>query len=206
MTKIGIQGGTFDPVHFGHLVPTQQAAVECGLDRVLFIPTGNPNFKQGEVCASKQQRADMLRIALDAFGCDIFELDCRELKREGVTYSVDTFEELQLEYPDAELYFIVGSDCAAHIMSWKNASRLSEMCTLIVTERPDYSFDDVVAAQRRSLDERGFCFECEFVHTKQLPISSTEIRERIARRQSIDGMTCEEVAQYIRQNGLYQNK
>ena len=205
MNRIGILGGTFDPVHYGHLIPAQQVANECGLDCVLFIPTGNPNFKQGEVCASRHDRAEMLRIAIEDFGCSSFKLDCREIKREGVTYSVDTFEELMSEFPKSELCFIVGSDCATHIMSWKNASRLSELCTLIVTQRCNYSFDDVAASQAKSLKERHFCFECEYVHTKQLPISSTEIRERLKVGKSINDLTLPRVAEYINENKLYRN-
>lgn len=235
MSKIAVQGGTFNPVHYGHLLPVVEVSKQFNLDKVLFIPTGNPNFKQGEVETSRHDRAAMLELALSECNeglvvwdnalddlCDMqclqylqspkyqkqpkrcdFVLDRRELEREGVTYSVDTFEELQTQYPNDELYFIVGSDCAMHIMSWKNARRLSEMCTLLVTQRRGASFDDVRVAHKKSLEERGFCFECEFAHTHEVPLSSTEIRAHIKQGESIDKYVPTSVAHYIKEHKLY---
>ena len=201
MAKIGVLGGTFDPVHFGHVVPTKQVLEEFNLDKVLFIPTGNPNFKQGEVVATKKDRLAMLELALKNY--DAFEVDSCEIDRAGVTYSVDTFEELALKHPNDDLFFIVGTDCTVHINSWKNAQRLSELCSLIVTARCGFSFDDVCSAQKNNLFEHGFCFEYEFAHTKMLDISSTEIRARVRCGKSIDELCFQEVVDYIYKNNLY---
>ena len=168
--RIGIVGGTFDPIHNGHLSLGLSVSNALQLDRVLFMPTGNPHFKLDQRVTPAAQRTEMVRLAIE--GIPKFELDCREVRRQGVTYTVDTLEELHVQYPDARLFFIIGADSAQTLVHWKAAQRLAQLATFVVTQRPGVDFDEVRRVHAQSPIE----FDFEFMDVPQLDISSTDIR------------------------------
>ena len=131
--RLGIMGGTFDPVHDAHLEIARAVADALGLARVLFIPTGNPHFKLDQHVTPALQRARMVELAIA--DDPRFGLDLREVERPGVTYTVDTLRELRCEYPDTELCFIVGADSAETLVHWRGAAEIARLCVRAATSR-----------------------------------------------------------------------
>ena len=147
--RIGIMGGTFDPVHNGHIVIAKSVAEQLDLDRVLFIPAGNPNFKQGQELASAANRAHMVALAIEDE--PLFELDLCEVERAGVTYTADTLEELAQCHEDAQFFFIMGTDSAVTLPGWKRVADVARLCTIVVAK------------------QRSVCA----THSQQAPLTST---------------------------------
>ena len=197
--RIGILGGTFDPIHNGHLSLGRSVLEALQLDRVLFIPTGNPHFKLGQQMTPACERAQMVRLAIE--GIPKFELVLREVRRAGVTYTVDTLEELRVQDPDARLFFIIGADSAETLVHWKEARHLAQLATFVVTQRPGVNFEHVRQVHAQS----SIDFDSEFVDAPQLDISSTEIRRAIARGESVEGLVPPAVIEYIASEGLYRS-
>ncbi len=197
--RIGIMGGTFDPVHNGHLVIARSVADQLGLDRVLFIPAGNPNFKQDQKLASAADRVRMVELAI-ANEPD-FELDLREVERPGVTYTADTLEELVRCHEDARLFFIMGTDSAITLSGWKRSEDVARLCTVVVAHRPGQSTQRV----RDALAANPVAFDVMYLDVPQVDVSSTQVRERIALGQGVDGMLPASVEAYVAQAGLYQD-
>lgn len=180
--RLGLMGGTFDPVHEGHLACARAVRETCGIDKVLFLPAGRPSFKRGRDIASGDSRVLWCEMAVRDeayFGvCDI------EVRRAGVTYSVDTLRELRELYPDnVELCFIVGADSAASLPRWRESEALAGLATFIAVSRPGQSLN---ASLREDLARMGF--RVEYVEDLACDISSSEIRNRISRGESVEGM------------------
>lgn len=194
--RIGILGGTFDPIHNAHLVCAEQVYEACGLDRVLIMPAYVPVFKKDQHVTGADMRREMCELAI----ADKPELTlCTlELDRAGDTYTVDTLEELRRTHPDTDFFFIVGMDAFVTLPQWKDATRLAELATFICVTRPGFTLD--VNAQKR-LDEAGF--RSQIVEMEPLAIPSTEIRDRVARGKSIAELVPPAVCDYIADNGLY---
>ena len=185
--RVGLMGGTFDPVHYGHLLAAEAAWETFGLDRVVFLPAGNPSFKQERHLASPQNRYDMVRLAIaerPGFVCSAMEIT-----RTGVTYTVDTLEEIRRVYT-GELFFITGTDAAHSLADWRDPERILELCTFVTVQRPGY--------QEECVDPR-----IRTVVAPALDVSSSELRERVAQGRSIRYLTPPAVADYIREKGLY---
>ena len=197
--RIGIMGGTFDPVHNGHLVIAKSVAEQLGLDRVLFIPAGNPNFKQGQRLASAADRAHMVALAIE--GEALFELDLREVERPGVTYTADTLEELAQCYEGAQLFFIMGTDSAITLPDWKRAADVARLCTIIVAKRPGQSTQQV----RDALAASSIDLDIVYLDVPQVDVSSTQLREQIAQGQDVSDMIPPPVAAFLAETGLYQS-
>ena len=142
MDRVGILGGTFDPIHLGHLIVGEAARERLGLDRLIFMPAGSPRLKEQAPSASPQQRLKMAQLAVDDNPC--FEVGSHEVERPGLTYTVDTVEELRggLE-DDANLYFIVGMDALEQFDRWKEPERLLDLCSLVVVNRVGHQRVDV---------------------------------------------------------------
>lgn len=189
-------GGTFDPIHYGHLVTAEEALVQFNLDRVMFMPTGEPARKTHRVVSPAEHRYLMTVIAT-ASNPD-FTVSRLEVDRPGVTYTVDTMLELRSIYgPDATLYFITGADAVLEILTWKDTERLADVCTFIAATRPGYDLS-------RFADQPGSSgLTVEFMEVPALAISSTDIRERVAANRPVRYLLPEAVATYIRKNGLY---
>ena len=199
--RLGIMGGTFDPIHYGHLVTAEQAREAAGLDLVLFMPAGSPAFKQGARVTAPEDRYAMTLLATaanPAFDASRFEID-----RPGITYTVDTLEALRARYPEnVRLFFITGADAILDIVSWHNARRIASLAALIAATRPGY---DIEEAQAR-IAASGIDFDVRYIEIPALAISSTNIRERVAAGKSIRYLMPETVRGYIAKNGLYNGR
>lgn len=196
--RLGIMGGTFDPIHYGHLVTAEQAREALDLDLVLFMPAGSPAFKQDQQVTGAEDRYAMTVLATaanPAFYASRFEID-----REGITYTVDTLQELRDHYPqNVEFYFITGADAIIDIVTWHDAERLAGLATLIAATRPGY---DIGQAKARIADS-GIDFDVRYIEIPALAISSTNIRRRVRDGSSVRYLTSESVIGYIRKNDLY---
>jgi nicotinate-nucleotide adenylyltransferase len=196
--RLGIMGGTFDPIHFGHLVTAEEALVQFNLDRVLFMPTGNPAFKSGERVTSGEHRYLMTVIAT-ASNAD-FDVSRMEVDRPGLTYTVDTLVALRDRHgPSTELFFITGADAVWDIVSWKDAEIVADLVTFIAATRPGYDLDEA----RRSHESAATRFRIEYVEVPALAISSTELRRRVAQKRPITYLAPESVVAYIEKHELY---
>jgi nicotinate-nucleotide adenylyltransferase len=196
--RLGIMGGTFDPVHFGHLVTAEEALVQFNLDRVVFMPTGRPVRKTHRYVSSAEDRYLMTVIAT-ASNPD-FEVSRMEIDRPGNTYTVDTMTQLRETYGAAtELFFISGADAVREILTWKDAERFAELCTFIAATRP--GFDPEVGSPPAS--SGVVTPKVESMEVPALAISSSDIRARGATRRPVRYLLPEAVAAYIQKNGLY---
>jgi nicotinate-nucleotide adenylyltransferase len=191
-------GGTFDPIHFGHLVAAEEALVQFNLDRVVFMPTGAPVAKMHERVTSAEHRY-LMTVLATATNPD-FDVSRMEVDRHGATYTVDTLRALADSHgPATELYFITGADAVWEIVTWKDAEDIAGLATFIAATRPGYDLD----AARDSHLAASTLFKIEHMVVPALAISSTDLRERIAERRPIRYLTPEPVAAYIEKNGLY---
>ena len=198
--RIGIMGGTFDPIHYGHLVTAEEALVQFNLDRVIFMPTGQPVAKHDRPVTDPEHRY-LMAVVATASNPD-FEVSRREVDRSGPTYTVDTMGELRGVFgPLAELYFITGADAVWEILSWKDAGRLATLCRLIAATRPGYDLSRFAKAHGGS----GLLPAVEFMEVPALAISSTDIRTRIAAKRPVRYLLPEAVAAYARKNALYED-
>jgi len=133
--KIGILGGSFDPIHYGHLRAAEAVRAEHRLDKIMLLPAGNPSFKQGSLGATPQQRLDMCNLAASAF--PNFFVDSTEIYREGVTYTIDTLRHFKEQMPNAQLYFLLGADAMKSFHKWRNSKEILKLCALIEMPRTD---------------------------------------------------------------------
>ena len=196
--RLGIMGGTFDPIHYGHLVTAEQARESLDLDAVLFMPAGSPAFKLYKPVTPAEDRSAMTVLATaanPAFLASRFEID-----RPGVTYTADTLHALRDFYPlQVKLYFITGADAIIDIVTWHDADRIAELATFIAATRPGFDIDTA----RARIKESGLPFDVRYIQIPALAISSTNIRKRVARGMSVRYLTSESVLGYIRKRGLY---
>ncbi len=189
-------GGTFDPIHYGHLVAAEEALVQFNLDRVLFMPTGESARKTDRRVSPAEHRYLMTVIAT-ASNPD-FEVSRLEIDRPGVTYTVDTMTELKNRYGSgADLFFITGADAVLEILTWKDSARLADLCTLIAATRPGYDMTPVL--ERAG----GSGLVVQTMEVPALAISSTDIRTRVVRRRPVRYLLPEAVASYVAKNRLY---
>lgn len=187
-------GGTFDPIHHGHLVAASEAAAHLDLDEVVFVPTGNPTFKQDQDVTAAEHRYLMTVIATASN--PRFTVSRVDVDRAGLTYTVDTLRDLREQRPGAELFFITGADAVAQILAWKDAPALWEMAHFVAVTRPEHRLDV------GGLPANG-------VTTLEVPalsISSTDCRERVAMGHPVWYLVPDGVVQYIAKYGLYRGK
>ena len=200
--KTGILGGTFDPVHLGHISLDQDALEQIGLDRVIFIPAAQQPFKLDRKTASGEHRLEMLKLAVkDRRG---FEISEYELQEKGISYTYLTMRAMRrLLGKDARLYFITGTDSFLKIEKWKNSSELLREFSYIIGTRPGYRQEELDECVSRIRDI--YNTEILFLNNTQLDISSTEIRERLERGIPSGDLIPAEVERYITEHGLYRN-
>ena len=196
--RLGILGGTFDPVHRGHLALARAAGDEVGLEKVMFVPAGQPWRKAGRMIASGEDRLAMLQLALE--GEEAFEIGTLEMGPTGPSYTVDTLEALRADRPEDELVFILGEDALGDLPNWHRPERILELAKLAVARRADVSREALEGAGRRlsGLLERVVWLEMPLVE-----VSATGVRERARRGLPLEGMVPAAVADYIRQHRLY---
>lgn len=197
MRPWGILGGSFDPIHNGHLMLAQEVRDRLQLEKVIFIPAYVAPHKIGQSFASAADRFAMTRLAVE--GINDFSVSDVELKRGSISYTVDTMLELQELYPRQEFYFIVGADSVPQLRTWKRVEELFSLVKFAVVYRPGY--EDVL---ERAREDFGVLAErLVMVHATEYDVSSTVIRQRVQAGQSIRDMVPAAVAEYIGKNGLY---
>jgi nicotinate-nucleotide adenylyltransferase len=185
---VGILGGTFDPVHVGHIVAAVNVAADLGLDRVLMVPAGDPWQKRGLVVADPEQRVAMVELACrDLPGIEVSRV---EVDSEGPSVTADTLE--RLAAPERDLWLLLGADAAANMPTWRRLEETRELATVVVVERAG-----------EHADPPGPGWRFEHVTIPRLDISSSEIRARIGAGRPIDGLTPREVVRFIQEEGLY---
>jgi len=200
--RVGVLGGTLDPVHLGHLVIAEEARQRLALDRVIFVPAGKPWLKEHGPVAPPQHRLQMVRLAVERnpfFSCSPVEIE-----RRGVSYTVDTLEELRRELPSGtELFLILGSDWLHGFHRWRRPERIMELATLVAVARPGCQR---VPGQAMEAVAPGASERVVLLEGPLVDISSTEIRRRVAEGLSIRHLVPPEVEDYITRHGLYRGK
>jgi nicotinate-nucleotide adenylyltransferase len=189
--KIGIIGGTFNPIHLGHLILAEEAREKIGLDRIVFVPANLPPHKSnGEIIAAAH-RLKMLKLAIK--GNAYLSISDIEIKRGGRSYTIDTIKEFNKIYQGDELYFIIGSDLFKYLSEWKDLKEINQLVKFIVATRPGYPLENlpdyIAKVDIRAVDISGF-----------------EIRQCIKQNRSFRYLVPEAVRQYIIKKGLYKNK
>jgi nicotinate-nucleotide adenylyltransferase len=195
--RIGVFGGTFNPVHYAHLLLAEQAREQARLDQVLFVPAARHPFKADTTAAPFDRRAEMLRLALA--GHDAFRVDEIERDRPGLSYTADTLEELQRRRPGEGLFLLVGSDTLPDLAKWHDPARVVRAATLVVRERPGHP---LMTAEKLAA-AIGAPVRMEIIAVPVDDISSRDIRQRTLEGRSIRYMTPRAVEVYIREKGLY---
>lgn len=198
--KIGIIGGSYDPIHNGHLQSAEFVYRELGLDKVIFIPAYIAPHKVGMEYASAVHRYKMTELAVRDY--PYFTVSDIELRRSGISYTYDTIMQLKKEHPDSEIYFIVGADSVPQFNTWHRIYELLEEVTFAAVARPGYS-----EAFNEAIEEYGELGKKKIMllNMPEIAVSSTEIRERVKAGLSIDGMLPDGVKEYILANGLYRS-
>lgn len=197
--KIGVLGGTFDPIHNGHLGIAEAACRQLGLERVMFVPARSPWLKGDRAIAPPRHRVEMIKLA--AADDPRYEVSRVDLEREGPSYTVDTLSDLRSELgPAADFYFILGMDALEGLAGWRQPGRIVEICHLVVARRPGVAMIDLKALEAilPGIAEKVIVIDNELYN-----INSTEIRRLVADGRSIVGMAPDAVVRYIRENGLY---
>ncbi|TWU41326.1 Nicotinate-nucleotide adenylyltransferase [Novipirellula aureliae] len=201
--RIGLLGGSFDPVHLGHLWIAESAIETLDLDQLYWIPAATSPLKPNGPVASDALRAEMLRLAIS--GSDKHSVDCRELSRGDVSYTIDTVEQLQAEQPDTEFVLIIGSDSLASIRKWHEPRRLLQKVVISVVHRGGDPPIDLSVLDGLVTPERFAEIERRVLHMPVIEISSSELRDRIATGRSIRYRVPRSVEALIEANGLYRD-
>lgn len=199
MKKVGILGGTFNPIHNGHLLIAWNAYYQCGLDEVWLMPSGNPPHKDNSEILSGTLRKQMVELAVadnDVLMCSEFELN-----RKGYVYTAETLELLRSEYSDTEWYFIIGEDSLDSFSKWYCPDKIVKSARIIVAVRGK---NTGIEKKIRDFNEKYLC-EAILINTPYVDISSSDIRERISNCNTIRYMVPENVREYISTNNLYKS-
>ena len=198
MRHIGLMGGSFNPIHLGHL-NMGRAALESGVvDQVLFLPSGNPPHKRAGL-EDKMDRLAMARLAVEGeMGMDVCT---EEIEREGVIYTVDTLAILHEKMPGCRFHYLIGADTLLQLHTWRRAEDVIRLCAFLVVMRPGEEEQQVMAA---AAHWRALGADIAFLPARLMDISSTEIRSRLQSDESLAGLVPDKVERYIREHGLYQ--
>ena len=194
--RIGLMGGTFDPIHFGHLVTAESARVKYNLDKVVFIPSGNPPHKKERIISPANHRMEMTLLA--TVTNPFFSISDIEVARPGYSYAYDTVCAFRERFgDDSELFFITGADAMMEILTWKEVDKLMRKCFFIAATRPDFGLEmtEALPPEYRS--------RISIMEIPALAISSSDIRKRCAEGDSIKYLLPESVETYIYKYGLY---
>lgn len=201
--KIGIMGGTFNPIHFGHLILAEAAYEQYHLDKVLIMPAKEPSHKTISDTITEEDRVEMVKRAIK--GNDHFELSLLEINREGITYTIDTLTELHEEDSEIEYYFIMGADSLFHFNSWKEPEKILKLTNILVANR-DLSTFSALNSQIDYLSDKYDEANISLLDTPNLEISSHALRKRVRQNLSIKYYVPQSVEEYIKEHGLYRNK
>lgn len=197
--KIGIMGGTFDPIHNGHLIIGEYARTKLNLDKIIFIPVGIPPHKDDNKISNPSARLMMTKLAVASNL--YFHLSSIEVDRVGTTYTIDTIINLKDEYKEDELYFVIGGDSIFEIEKWKSFDQLIKLCKFVVLERPGRIKEDM---DKKIIElKSSYKIELQKIESPLIDISSTEIRDRVKKGLSIKYLVPESVENYITEHKLY---
>jgi nicotinate-nucleotide adenylyltransferase len=197
--RLGVFGGTFDPPHYGHLAAAEEAGEAFGLGRVLFVPTGQPPHKPGAPVTAAAHRVRMTELAIADNAR--FALSRVDVDRPGPSYTVELLALLRAEQePGTELYFVVGMDMLASFLTWHEPTGVIAQCQLVAVTRPGYAPVDVAALEQALPAAQG---RVHVLHAPGLDVAGTELRARIAAGRSVRYLVPPPVAEYIREQGLY---
>lgn len=186
--RIGILGGTFNPIHIGHLILAEEAREKLGLGRVIFVPAYLPPHKDNSDIAAASARFAMLKLAIK--NNKYFSVSDIEIKRDGRSYTIDTIKEFKEKYPQDELYFIIGSDLLKYLDDWKDLNEVIKMVKFIVATRPGYPLEKIPSY-------------IETLAIRAVDVSAFQIRACIKENKSFRYLVPEEVFNYINKKGLY---
>ncbi len=197
--RLGIFGGTFDPIHRGHLIAAGECLTRLDLDQIWFVPVGDPPHKRGRIVSPAADRVAMVELAIA--GNPRFHLSRCEVDRPGASYSVDTVRQIRAEVgPAAELFFIIGQDSLLDLPRWRQPEQLLALCQIVAVNRPGYPRIDlsrlgpVIAAAKDRIT---------FIEIPAFDVAASEVRRRVAAGDSIEGLVPEAVQRYIEAHGLY---
>lgn len=197
--KIGIMGGTFDPIHNGHLIISEHIRDNLGLDEVIFIPAGQPPHKDNNLVLSSNHRFNMTNMAIE--GNPKFRISDMEIKSKETSYTFDTIKKLKDKYNDSELYFIIGADSLFNLEKWHKFSELSKITKFSLWERTGYYRQDIL--DRIAYLKKQFETDIFYVEGPIIEISSSHIRNRVKSNKSIRYLVPKSVMEYIEKNNLY---
>lgn len=200
MKKYGIFGGSFNPIHYGHLMICEYIKEEMGLDKVIFIPTGNPPHK--DLGVSAEDRYEMVRLAISPN--PDFEISDIETTRVNLSYTVDTIRELKKIYKEEKLYFLIGLDSLFQLKTWKKIDDLSQEIEFVVALRPGYIDKEEINREIDFLRE-NFGTRINLIKTPLYEISSTDLRDRIHEGKSLRYLIPKKVLDYIEESGFYKS-
>ncbi len=196
--RVGVFGGTFDPVHVGHLIAAERATELLHLDKMLFVPAGEPWFKAGEPVTDAGHRLNMVRLAVESN--PRFSVSDVEVVRPGPSYTIDTLEKLHEDAPPGtEFFLVLGLDALAEIHRWRSPERVFELATVVGVSRPGAEFDSAILRDIfPSAAERVIMLDVPMVD-----VGATELRRRAAEGNSLRYLVPDSVERYIREHGLY---
>ncbi|ODU00488.1 MAG: nicotinate (nicotinamide) nucleotide adenylyltransferase [Planctomycetes bacterium SCN 63-9] len=195
--KLGLFGGTFDPIHLGHLVLAEQCREACGLDRVWLVVAGEPPHKRGEGRTAASHRLEMARVAIA--GNSGFEVSEIETNRPGPHYSVETLEAIRSQRPEDELFFLIGADSLVDLPMWREPERIARLATIVVVNRPGIESADPSHVPDLGPGSRPV----RFVTIPPIGIASSDLRRRMAEGRSVRYLIPRGVEAYIEAHGLY---
>lgn len=206
MQRIGLYGGSFNPIHFGHLIPALAAAEQLGLDKLIFVPSAHPPHKPpGGALAAPEHRLEMVRRAIAEVG--VFDVSDIELKRSGPSYTIDTIAAFRQEFGlDVLLHWLVGADSLAELATWHRAGELVDACRVVTMARPGWPIEPAIErlrAGRRLSEDQIARLAGGVLTTPNIEIAATAIRHRIASGKTVRFFVPGGVLHYIEQHGLY---
>ena len=213
--RIGLFGGTFDPIHNGHVKAAESVQDIFSFDRILFIPSYIPPHKESGNVASAAHRLKMVELALTSF--ERFSPSSIEIDARGTSYSIVTLSRIKKMFPETDIFFLLGVDAFLEIETWKDYKDVLEQCSFIVMSRPGYCLDDAkgILAEKYNQrmvefsepireDKKGFFdHKIYLLSIQTMDVSSSEVRERVGKNHSIVGMVPESVENYIKERRLY---
>jgi nicotinate-nucleotide adenylyltransferase len=208
--RVALFGGTFDPIHFGHLIAARFAAEALGVDRVIYLPCAHPPHKNICRMSSGEHRGAMTKLAIE--GEATFSFSDHDLQGDGPVYAIDTVRHFRELLPDSELSWIIGADSLVELSAWREASRLVDLCRMVTVHRPGWDVSRLEDFRRGTSDPGGLSAEqCErlladVIETPRIDISGSDIRRRVSQGQSIRYLVPEAVREYIERQRLYRTQ
>lgn len=200
--RVGLYGGSFNPIHIGHLIVARSVAERLELTRVIFIPSAVPPHKEGERLVEPRHRAEMVRLAIAAD--PLFDFSDFDLARQGPSYTIETIAHFKKGLPaGAELFWIIGADWLTELDTWYKAAELVDACTVVTAARPGWDQPDLAALSTKLGDAQIAKLRAHVLDTPRIDISATDIRQRVAAGKPIRYLVPESVRQYIEMFRLY---